>query len=80
MCIAVPYKIVETSENGRAQIEVGNSRQEIIVDMIPDVKVGDYVLLYCGTAVAKIEEAEALEVLSLFREMAKASDKEYEAV
>jgi len=76
MCIAVPYRIVETSENGRAQIEVGDSRQEIIVDMVPDVKVGDYVLLYCGTAVTKIEEAEALEVLSLFREMAEVAAKE----
>jgi hydrogenase expression/formation protein HypC len=76
MCIAVPYRIVETNENGRAQIEVGDSRQEIIVDMVPDVKVGDYVLLYCGTAVTKIEEAEALEVLSLFREMAEVAAKE----
>jgi hydrogenase expression/formation protein HypC len=80
MCIAVPYRIVETSENGRAKIEVGDSRQEILVDMVSDVKVGDYVLLYCGTAVAKIEEAEALEVLSLFREMAEVAAKEYEAV
>ena len=76
MCIAVPYKIIEVSENGRAQIESGDSRQEIVVDMVPDVKVGDYVLLYCGTAVAKIEEAEALEVLSLFREMAEVAAKE----
>lgn len=76
MCIAVPYKVVEVNGKGRAQIEVGGSRQEIVVEMVPEVKVGDYVLLYCGTAVTKIEEAEALEVLSLFREMAEVSAEE----
>ena len=76
MCIAVPYKVVEVNGKGRAQIEVGGSRQEIVVEMVPEVKVGDYVLLYCGTAVTKIEEAEALEVLSLFREMAEVSTEE----
>ena len=76
MCIAVPYKVVEVNGKGQAQIEVGGSRQEIVVEMVPEVKVGDYVLLYCGTAVTKIEEAEALEVLSLFREMAEVSAEE----
>jgi len=37
---------------------------------LPEVKVGDYVLLYLGCGVAKIEEEEALEVLNLWREMA----------
>lgn len=76
MCVAIPYKVVEVNGKGRAQIEIGGSRQEISVEIVPDVKVGDYVLLYCGTAIAKLEEAEAVEVLSLFREMAEGSAEE----
>ena len=77
MCVAIPYKVVEVYGKGRAQIEIGGSQQEVSVEIVPDVKVGDYVLLYCGTAIAKLEEAEAAEVLSLFREMAEGSAEEH---
>jgi len=72
MCVAIPYKVLEVSENGRAQIEVGSIRQEISTLLVPEVAVGDYVLVYLGCATAKIEEYEAIEVLSLFQEIAEA--------
>jgi len=72
MCVAIPYKVLEVSGNGRAQIEVGSTRQEISTLLVPEVTVGDYVLVYLGSATAKIEEQDAMEVMSLFEEIAEA--------
>jgi len=39
------------------------------MQMIDDVKEGDYVLVHAGFALQKINKKEALETLKLFREM-----------
>ena len=72
MCVAIPYKVLEVSGNGQAEIEVGSIRQEISTLLVPEVTVGDYVLVYLGFATAKIEEQDAIEVMSLFQEIAEA--------
>ena len=72
MCLAIPYKVLEVNENGRAEIEVGGTRQEISTLLVPEVKVGDYILAYLGFATAKIEEDEAIEVMRLYQEIAEA--------
>ena len=72
MCVAIPYKVLEVSGNGLAQIEVGSTRQEISTLLVPEVKVGDYVLVYLGCATARIEEQDAMDVMSLFEEIAEA--------
>ena len=72
MCVAVPHKVIEIKESGQAQIDVGGTRQEISVLLVPEVKVGDYVIVYLGFATAKIEEEEAVEVIRLFQEIAAA--------
>jgi len=72
MCVAIPHKVIEIKESGQAQIEVGGTRQEISVLLVPEVEVGDYVIVYLGFATAKIEEEEAVEVIRLFQEIAAA--------
>ena len=72
MCLAIPHKVIEVNENGKAQIEVDGARQEIGLLLVPEVKVGDYVLVYLGFATAKIEEDEAMEVMRLYQEIAEA--------
>jgi len=70
MCLAIPYKVLEIKENCRAEIEVAGTRQEINVYLFPELKFGDYVLVNLGSAVARMEEEEAMEVLRLYREIA----------
>lgn len=72
MCVAIPYRVLGVEEDGRAQIEVGGTKHEISTLLVPGVKAGDYVLVYLGYATAKIEEHEAMEVISLFQEIAEA--------
>ena len=72
MCVAIPYRVLEVNENGRAQIEIGSTRQEISTLLVPEVKVGDWVLVNLGSVVAKIDEDEAKEIINLYREIAAA--------
>lgn len=70
MCVAVPYKVLAV-DDGRAEVEAAGVRQEVSLAMLPDVAVGDWVLVYLGAVAAVIDEAEAMEVLRLFEELAQ---------
>jgi len=71
MCVAIPYKVLKITGKGRAEIEVGDARQEISTLLVPDAEVGDYVLVYLGSATTRIEEDEAIEVMRLYQEISE---------
>ncbi|MBE9512260.1 MAG: HypC/HybG/HupF family hydrogenase formation chaperone [Bacteroidetes bacterium] len=68
MCLSVPAKIVEI--NGEmARVSVGETIINASLQMLDDVKIGDYVLLHTGFALQKISPADAAETLVLFEEL-----------
>ncbi len=69
MCLAIPSKIVEITNN-KAVIDVDGVRRECSLLMIEDPKIGDYVIVHAGFAIQKIDETAAMESLQLMREMA----------
>jgi len=69
MCVAIPYKVLEVKGNSRAEIEIAGLRQEVSLQLLPEVEVGDWVLVNLGCAIAKIEEDEAREIMHLYREI-----------
>ena len=75
MCLAIPVKVVEVKENSRANIDVAGKRQEISLQLLPEVRVGDYVLVNLGCAVAKLDEDEARKSLEIWQEIARLSQK-----
>ena len=68
MCIWIPVKIKKINGNS-AVASAGGAERIIGIDLTPDVKVGDYVLLHAGFAIEKIDEAEAKETLKLLAQM-----------
>jgi len=69
MCIAVPGKItVIDEEHNVATVEVGGTSKHASADLVPDVQVGDYVLVHAGFIINKLDEEDALETLKLFEE------------
>jgi hydrogenase expression/formation protein HypC len=77
MCLAIPVQI--TSINGtEADVRVGNIAKKASLWLTPQAKVGDYVLLHAGYAIAIVDEAEAEETLSLFREMAERMEDQWQ--
>ncbi|NMM63840.1 HypC/HybG/HupF family hydrogenase formation chaperone [Clostridium sp. P21] len=70
MCVAVPGKLIKRKEN-RGTVEIGGLNREIFIHLIPDVKVGDYVLVHAGCAIEIINEREAFKTLKLLKEIAE---------
>jgi hydrogenase expression/formation protein HypC len=73
MCLAVPGKIVELSGD-TARVDFGGITKEANVSLVPEATVDAYVLVHAGFAIQVLNEAEAEETLSLFRQMAEALD------
>jgi hydrogenase expression/formation protein HypC len=70
MCLGIPGRIVEITDVARlrAQVDVDGERREVSVAMIgldgrDGARVGDWVIVHVGFALAKIDEAEARQTL-----------------
>lgn len=62
MCLGLPLTIVEINEKN-AVGEMNGVRRNIRIDLVPDVKIGDYVMVHAGFAIEKISEKDALETI-----------------
>jgi hydrogenase expression/formation protein HypC len=70
MCLAVPGKVLKI-DNNKGVVEVGNLRREVFMHFIPDIRVGQYVLIHAGCAIETIDEKEAKETLELIKELSE---------
>lgn len=68
MCLAIPGK-VEIIEGTVATVDIMGVKNRIAIDMVKDVKLGDYLMIHAGYAIEKIDEAEALQTIELFHEL-----------
>ncbi len=67
MCVAVPGK-VESLDGLNAVVDVGGATVKARVDLVPQVAVGEYVLIHAGFAIETLDEASALEIRDLLTE------------
>lgn len=68
MCLGVPLKIVEI--NGKEALgELNGVRKKIRVDLIENLKLGDYVMVHAGFALEIMKEKEANDTLRIFEEI-----------
>lgn len=77
MCIAAPAKVVEINkENESLFADFGGVRQEAKINLLPDVEVGDYVLIHAGYAIEKLSEEAAKESLDAWEELLEVLEEE----
>jgi hydrogenase expression/formation protein HypC len=75
MCLAVPAKVVAL-ENQMATVEVDGVQRRVSALMVPDLKLGDYVIAHAGFAMHVVDEKDAQESLSLLRQLAAGMPEE----
>ncbi|MFA5866733.1 MAG: HypC/HybG/HupF family hydrogenase formation chaperone [Actinomycetota bacterium] len=76
MCLGVPGKVVAVyKERERADVDISGVVIEVGLQFVPDVAVGEYVLVHTGFAMHKMDEGEALETLELLEEMARLGEE-----
>ena len=76
MCLAVPARIIEIRDGLLGLVELGGVVRDVSFALLPDVAVGDYVLLHAGYALQKVDTADAEETLRLLAEMVEAAGAE----
>ena len=73
MCLAVPGKVMSIDESNpdlkMAKVNFSGVSKDVCVQWLPDVEVGDYVLVHVGFALNKIDEKDAEDTLKILREM-----------
>ena len=77
MCLGVPGKIIEIKyDNGirMGNIDFGGVVREACLEALPDAVVGDYTIVHAGFALSILSEAEAMETLTLLREISMFDD------
>ncbi len=64
MCLAIPMQLVEAKGLvGKAELH-GVSR-EVMLDLVPEARPGDYLIVHAGYAIQVLDEVEARETLLL---------------
>lgn len=66
LCLGVPAKVIEM-EGQEALVDVMGSRMFVGTFFVPEVRVGDYVLLHAGQALTVVDEKYAKESIEEWR-------------
>lgn len=75
MCLAVPAKVVEI-KGTMARVELGGNYREVGIRLVPEVKVGDWVLVHAGFALEIVDPKQAEETLALLQELCEVEERE----
>lgn len=68
MCLATPIKILSRDGSWCEVLGAGHSHR-VNVDLVPDVKPGDFVIAHADLAIGKVTADEALEINRLSSEV-----------
>jgi hydrogenase expression/formation protein HypC len=72
MCLTVPGRVESIDERDPgdriATVRFGEQSRRAHLIYLPEVKVGEYVIVQAGFAIRRIDESEALQALEYLRE------------
>ena len=73
MCLAIPGKVERITGDEPltrvGKINFGGVVKEASLAYVPEVKVGDYVIVHVGFALSKVDEEEAQKVFEYLKQM-----------
>jgi len=72
MCLAIPAVVKKINRN-IAEIESLGVFKKVDISLIPDVKIGDYVIVHAGFAIQVIDKKEALVTEDYWKEYFEAA-------
>jgi hydrogenase expression/formation protein HypC len=74
MCLAIPAQVKELQENHMAEVDIMGVSRHVSLDLVPDAKVDDWVLVHAGFAIQVVDEEYATETLQILKDMAMVED------
>lgn len=68
MCLAIPALIVSIDDDRLATVDIMGVTRAASIDLTPQAKVGDYVLVHAGFAIEVVDAQYAQETIDLIKE------------
>ncbi|MBQ1335880.1 MAG: HypC/HybG/HupF family hydrogenase formation chaperone [Selenomonadaceae bacterium] len=68
MCLAVPAKVIEIRD-ALGKVELSGVTRDVSLMLLPEARVGDFVLVHAGFAMQIVDEQSAEETNALLAEM-----------
>jgi hydrogenase expression/formation protein HypC len=72
MCLGIPGRVTRTYREHdvlMGKVDFGGVSKQVCLDHVPDVQVGQYVLVHVGFALSMIDEQEAGRVFEFLEQM-----------
>ena len=82
MCLSIPGKVIEITAELDETFRVGKISfdglmKEVNLSMVPEAKIGDYVLVHVGAAIGLIDEVDAEKTFDLLKKMGELDDQDF---
>jgi len=74
MCLAIPGRLEKVTIELDETFRIGNVSfegiiKEVNLALVPEAKVGDYLLVHVGAAIGIVDEAEAKKTMEVLKQM-----------
>lgn len=72
MCLAIPGKVIHKEERSgllMGRVDFSGVTREVQLDFVPEVEVGEYVIVHVGFALSRLDADEAARTLDMLKEM-----------
>jgi len=73
MCLAVPGQVLSVENTDpllrTGRVSFGGVVKDVNLAYVPEVEVGDYVVVHVGFALSKVDEAEARQVFEYLKQI-----------
>jgi hydrogenase expression/formation protein HypC len=81
MCLAVPGKIIEISNDDSVlmktgKVSFGGILKEVNLAYVPEAVVGEYVIVHAGFAISTLDEKEAMQVFEYLKQIGELEELE----
>lgn len=82
MCLSIPGKLVEIVAELDPTFRIGKIdfegvKKNVNLSMVPEAKIGDYVLVHVGAAISIVDEKEAKETFNILKQMGEMEDLDW---
>ncbi len=78
MCLGVPGKVVTITRSDlgmqMGRVQFGGIQKEVCLSFLPEIEVGDYVIVHAGFAISQVDEAEAAATFEILKQMGDLSE------
>jgi len=79
MCLSIPGKLIAITKELDEIFRVGNVSfdgvvKEVSLTLVPEAKIGDYVMVHVGAAISLVDEEEAKKTFDLLKQLGELHD------